>query len=112
MEIFTLLETIEDIIEKSKKIPFSGKALVNNTRYNKVHRQTVYLANRGAQEFYGEGFVMGNNANKYNAKPTEKFPGAFVSDPLLVSDYSRMKINWYPINLFNNMDDFDLYKVA
>jgi len=29
MEIFTLLETIEDILEKSKKIPFSNKTIVN-----------------------------------------------------------------------------------
>ena len=89
-----------------------GKALVNNTRYDKVHRQTVYLANRGAKEFYNEGFVIGNNSNKYNPKPNEKFPGAFVSDPLKVSDYARMVVNGYPINLFENMDDFDLNKVA
>lgn len=89
-----------------------GKALVNNTRYDKVHRQTVYLANRGQKEFYNEGFIMGNNFNKYNPKPNEKFPGAFVSDPLKVSDYARMQVNGYPINLFENMDDFDLRKVA
>ncbi len=29
MEIFTLLETIEDILEKSKSVPFSNKAMVD-----------------------------------------------------------------------------------
>ena len=29
MEIFELLETLEDIIEKSRNIPFSGKCIVN-----------------------------------------------------------------------------------
>lgn len=28
MEIFTLLETLEDILERSKSIPFSGKSMV------------------------------------------------------------------------------------
>ncbi len=29
MEIFTLLETLEDILEKSKSIPFTEKAIVD-----------------------------------------------------------------------------------
>ena len=29
MEIFTLLETLEDIMERSKGVPFSGKAIVD-----------------------------------------------------------------------------------
>ena len=29
MEIFTLLETLEDLLERSKAIPFSGKAVVD-----------------------------------------------------------------------------------
>lgn len=83
------------------------KALANNTRYSKVHRQTVYLANRAQKDFYRDGFIIGNNVNKFNSKPTTKFPGAFVADPLKVSDYSRMKINGKPINIFENADDWD-----
>lgn len=56
-----------------------GKALVNNTRYPKVHRQTVYLANRAAKEFRKGGFIIGNNNNRTNSKPTEKFPGVKCS---------------------------------
>ena len=51
------------------------KCIVNNTRYSKIHRQTVYLTNRGEKIFRRDGFIMGNNCNKYNEKPTEKFAG-------------------------------------
>ena len=29
MEIFTLLETLEDMLEKSRNVPFSGKSVVD-----------------------------------------------------------------------------------
>lgn len=89
-----------------------GKALMNNTRYSKVHRQTIYLANRGRKEFYQDGLIMGNNFNRNNEKPTEKFPGAFVADPMKVSNYSRMKINNRFVDVFNNLCDFDYCIVA
>lgn len=86
-----------------------SKANVNNTRYNKVHRQTVYLTNRGIKEFYNtdEGYIMGNNVNKYNQKPTNKFPGAFVADPRQVNAKSRIAIFGRLIDVFNNLVDFD-----
>lgn len=84
-----------------------SKAIVNNTRYCKVHRQTVYLTNRGAKEFYKDGFIMGNNTNRFNDKPTKKFPGAFVADMRRVNDYSKVMINGFPVQIFNNLDDFD-----
>lgn len=83
-----------------------GKSIANNTRYSKVHRQTVYLANRGAWEFYQDGYIIGNNNNRRNEKPP-KFPGAFVADPTKVSDYAKVKINGIPINVYDNVDDFD-----
>ena len=84
-----------------------SKAIVNNTRYPKVHRQTIYLTNRGIKEFYKDGFIMGNNVNKFNDKPTKKFPGAFVADMRRVNDFSRVKIGGVPVQIFNNLDDFD-----
>lgn len=83
-----------------------NSALINNTRYHKVHRQTVYLANRGIKEFRKEGYILCNNNNRNNEKPP-KFPGAHVGDPLNSTDYSKMKINGVPINVANNLDDFD-----
>jgi len=81
------------------------KALSVNTRYSKVHRQTTYLINRGIYDFYNMGYVMGANVNKDN--PKEKFPGAFVADPLLVSDKAKLKVNGIPVNIIPNADDFD-----
>lgn len=86
-----------------------NKCNANNTRYSKAHRQTVYLMNRGIKEFYNtdDGYIMGNNVNKYNPKPTEKFPGAFVADPRKVNDYSRLTVFGRPVNVFDNCVDFD-----
>lgn len=85
------------------------KANMNNVRYAKVHRQTVYLMNRGIKEFWnnGDGFVMGNNVNKFNQKPDTKFPGAFVADPRQVNDFSKIRIYGRAVDVFNNLDDFD-----
>ena len=82
-----------------------NKALSTNTRYQKVHRQTTYLMNRAIKDFWDMGYVMGNNINKSNQKVG--FPGAFVADPLLVSDKPKLKINGTPVMLCDNLNDFD-----
>ena len=82
------------------------KSVANNTRYGKLHRQTVYLANRATAHFEQQGFIIGNNNNKNNEKPP-KFPGAFVADPELLSDKSKTRINGIPVNMFKNADDYD-----
>lgn len=84
-----------------------SKCLINNTRYSKGHRQTIYLPNRACKEFYKDGFVLGNNANKFNEKPLTKFPGAFVADPIKLNDTPKVKINGYAINIVDNADDYD-----
>ena len=82
-----------------------NKALSTNTRISKVHRQTTYLVNRGIQDFYDMGYILGPNINKKNHK--EGFAGAFVADPLLVSDKPKIKIDGTPINVLKNLNDFD-----
>lgn len=86
-----------------------SKCNMNNTRYPKAHRQTVYLTNRGIKEFYNtdDGYIMGNNANKFNPPPNGKFPGAFVGDPLKTNGHSRLRIYNRLIDVFDNCDDFD-----
>ena len=90
------------------------KANMNNVRYSKVHRQTVYLMNRGIKEFYNtdDGYIMGNNVNKFNQKPDTKFPGAFVADMNKINNYSRMRIFGRAVDIFNNLVDFDYCIVA
>lgn len=86
-----------------------NKCTMNNTRYSKAHRQTVYLTNRGIKEFYNtdDGYIMGNNVNKFNQKPTSKFPGAFVADPRQLDGHSKIRIFGRLIDVFNNLVDFD-----
>jgi hypothetical protein len=88
-----------------------AKSLENNTPYSKIHRQTVYLTNRATKEFDNFGYVIGNNSNKYNEKPNEKFPGAYVADPLKIDDYSKLKINGIPVNIYDNSVDFDFARL-
>ena len=107
---YNIFDTLSQkcIEEKSKDTEYLlSKSLANCTRYHKVHRQTKYLTNRGAFEFWQQGFIMGNNTNIFNKKPDVKYPGALVGDPLNLNDYSKVKINGIPINVCDNLDDFD-----
>ena len=83
-----------------------SKCVVNNTVYKKGHRQTVYLINRMAAEWYKMGFIIGNNCNKDNPKPP-KFLGALVGDPLKTNNYSKLKIDGRAIWICDNMNDYD-----
>lgn len=106
---YNIMDTIVQhcVEEKVNDIGYVfNKALINNTRYHKAHRQTVYLTNRGVKEFLKEGYVLCNNNNRSNEKPP-KFPGAHVGDPLNNTSYSKIKVNGVPINVANNLDDFD-----
>ena len=82
-----------------------GKCILNNTRYQKGHRQTVYLANRAGKMFDEQGFIIGNNVNRNNSPI--KFSGGLVGDPTLINDYSKRTINGRPINVYDNLDDYD-----
>jgi DNA polymerase elongation subunit (family B) len=85
-----------------------SKAIANSTMYQKAHRQTVYLANRAVTSFLTNNDVIaGNNVNKFNEKPTEKYAGAFVADPIKVSDVPKVKINGVPVMVYKNANDFD-----
>lgn len=112
-KVFVFYNIMDTIIQyciehKEKDMNYVlASALANNTRYSKIHRQTAYLTNRVAQMAYNYGFIIGNNANKMSSKPTEKFDGAFVGDPLKIGNYSKKTINDIPVMIFDNLDDFD-----
>lgn len=81
------------------------KCLANNTRYDKGHRQTVYLANRFIKYLDEHGYVAGNNINKHNvAVPYE---GALVGDPTKNSSMYKEKVDNVILNFVRNLDDFD-----
>lgn len=107
---YNIMDTVVQkcIEEETKDIDYVfNKCIMNNTRYDKCHRQTVYLANRATKEFYESGYIIGNNINKIAGTKGVPFEGAKVSDPVNNSDYSKMKINGRPVNIMDNLDDFD-----
>lgn len=112
-KIFVFYNIMDTIVQyciehKEKDMNYVlASALANNTRYSKIHRQTAYLTNRVSQMAYNYGYIIGNNYNKMNSKPSEKFDGAFVGDPLKIGDYSKKRINGNPVMVFDNLDDFD-----
>jgi len=88
-----------------------NKAILNSTEYGRVHRQTVYLANRAAMFFWNEGYVIGNNVNRMNDKG-EKYEGAYVADPVLVADTPKEVIHYADgtsavVNVCKNALDYD-----
>ena len=94
-------------------IPYMySKSLMNCVQFRKVHRQTVYLADRAVMRFMAYGnYVMGNNVNKFKPKPTDKYEGAFVADPILNSNKNKVHINGVPINMCNNVIDYDFKRL-
>lgn len=88
-----------------------AKALVNNTRYNKVHRQSIYLMNRFKSEYDDMGIVLGNNKNAFKSISKTKFPGAMVGNPLNNDKSVYMKVDGHPTTIVNNLVDFDYAKL-
>lgn len=109
---FFLYNIMDVIVQKCIEVKTNdleyifSKCVVNNTTYKKGHRQTVYLINRFAAEWYKQGYIIGNNCNKDNPKPP-KYLGALVGDPTHTDDYSKMFIDGRAIWVCENLMDYD-----
>ena len=109
---FVLYNIMDVIVQKAIEIKTNdleyifSKCLVNNTVYRKGHRQSVYLINRMANDWYKMGYIIGNNLNKNTAKPA-RFAGALVGDALKTNDYAKMKLNGRAIWICDNLQDYD-----
>lgn len=107
--LYNIMDTIvqEAIESQTEDLEYIfTKCIVNNTVYQKGHRQSIYLINRIAAEMYKSGYIMGNNPNRANEKPP-KYLGAIVGEPTLTSDYSKRKIDGRPIWVCDSLIDFD-----
>ena len=107
--LYNIMDTIVQkcIESKTQDLEYIfAKCLVNNTVYKKGHRQTVYLINRMAADWYKMGYIIGNNCNKWNKTPP-KFLGALVHNPLHNNDYSKLKVNGKAIWVCDNLQDYD-----
>ena len=112
-KVFSFYNVMDVIVQKciekaSKDCEYVfTKCLVNNTVYPKCHRQSVYLSNRFAKEFYDYGYIIGNNKNRWNEKPSTAFPGAMVGNPLNNDLTNSVHINGRPTLIFMDNVDFD-----
>ena len=88
-----------------------GKALANDTRYHKAHRQTVYLYNRTSKFLFEHGWILRNNINKFKEVKDFSYEGAFVASPTKISDDNKERVNGKPIMLFRDDDDFDFKRL-
>lgn len=114
-EIFWIYNIIDTLVQACiEKQTDDLKYMFNNvvsmhTPYAKIFRQTQYLFTKGF-EFYknDQGFIMGNNINKFGKKPEDKFPGAFVADPNKVSGKNKVTtMDGYKMYKYYNGNDFD-----
>ena len=111
-ETFVLYNIMDVVVQKCIETKTNDleyiftKCVINNTVYRKGHRQTVYLINRMANDWYKDGYIIGNNANRWNEKPP-KFMGALVGEPRNTNDYSKLKIDGRAIWVCDNLDDYD-----
>ena len=111
-KLFVLYNIMDTVVQKcienkAQDLEYIfAKCTVNTTSYKKGHRQTVYLINRMTKEWFKLGYVIGNNVNKWNEKPP-KFAGALVGNPLLTSDYAKIKLDGNPILVCDNLQDYD-----
>ncbi len=83
-----------------------NKCNINFTRYEKCHRQTIFLTNRATDEFYKQGYIIGNNYAKFKKKEG-KYPGAIVHDPLNTDDTYKLNMGGFKVPFVRNADDFD-----
>ena len=52
MEIFTFLETLEDILENSKKLPFTDKVIVNKEELVEIIQEIRLMGKRRKTTYF------------------------------------------------------------
>lgn len=109
--IYNVMDVINQIcIEESEKdIDYIfALALESNTRYSKLNKPSIVAFNE-AHKLYEKllGLITGNNINAILKPEKEKYDGAYVSEPRMLDDHPKMKINGTPIQVCNNVVDED-----
>lgn len=109
-ELFVIYNIIDTIVQKciEERVDDIGyvyqKSIINNTRYEKCHRNTIYLKNRGNSEFIKDNLIIGNNSNLKT--PREGYPGGLVANPLNVIP-NGMVLNGVYVDIYKNVIDYD-----
>jgi hypothetical protein len=105
---YNIMDTIVQVCIESKCQDMEyifNKCLINNTMYQKGHRQTIYLVNRFTKEFRLDGYIIGNNNNLNTEKDIIR--GAMVGDPKNTNDYAKLMINDQASSIVDNLVDYD-----
>ena len=109
--MYNIIDVIAQVAIENKTLDIDfvfNKCIMMNTRYSKVHRQTIYEYNRAAKSYeINDNVIIGVNINKWNPKPDRKFKGAYVADYRLIDKGLMKTINGYPVPVYENCDDFD-----
>lgn len=109
-ELFAIYNIIDVLVQKCiedkvRDIDYVySKTVMNNSRYNKCHRNTIYLKSRGTSEFNKHGYIIGNNVNIDT--PKVGFSGGLVADPQLNEPNGRI-MNGVRTNIRANATDYD-----
>jgi len=82
--------------------------LSNNTRLSQATKITAIIKNKITKFYKDKGMIVGNNVNVVNNPPTDKYPGAIVSNPDN-NDYVGAYMLGRPTNShFKHCMDYDL----
>ena len=109
--IYNIIDVINQIcIEESEKdIDYMfALALETNTRYSKLYKPTISIFNETSKIYENElGLICGNNINLINTPEKVSYEGAYVSEPRMLGDYSKIRIGDTPIMVCDNVADED-----
>lgn len=109
--LFVLYNIIDVVVQKAIECKGNdidyiyNTSVLDDTRYSKCHRQTVYLVNKFRKFCFNKGYIVGNNINLNNEAVS--FLGALVGNPMHNSDYAKYCNNGEILNIYNNLNDFD-----
>lgn len=70
-------------------------SLLSSTRAHKVFKKTIMIRNFTADRQIDKGRILTNNLNVFIEHETEKFEGAFVSDPALNTNKNGITLVYY-----------------
>lgn len=105
---YNIIDTIvEYCVEKTTDDMTSvfADVTINNTRYDRIFKKSIFLKNRACKEHYIDGLVFTNNINRNNTKVP--FSGGYKSNPLNNSEYSMIKTNGIALPIYDKLNDFD-----
>ena len=109
--IYNIVDVIDQVCieEAEKDIDYIfTMALATNTRYSKIHKPSISQYNEAIKIYENSlNLIAGNNKNAIKETPKEPYDGAYVSEPRMLGDFAKLKLNGVPIMVCDNVADED-----